>query len=166
MTRPNRFATAIVAALTAGAVAGPALAGIGLPEASKEHWTAHTITEGRLAQINAKGEGRFAVYCMPGDKKGAIFYREPAAARDEVRAAGDKIDVVFTFDGANKIERTMTWNEEGQYWTDPFGPNSPLADHMKRYYEVRINVKGHKGVDSDFTLKDSWRSIETMFSGC
>ena len=166
MTRPNRFATAVAAALVTGAVAVPAIAGVGLPDASKEHWTSHTITEGRLAQINAKGEGRFAVYCTPGDKKGAIFYREPAAARDEVRADGDKIDVTFTFDGNEQISRTMTWNEAGQYWTDPFGPNSQLAEAMKRYYDVRINVKGHQGVDSDFTLKDSWKSIETMFSGC
>ena len=166
MTRPNRFALGIAAALAAGAVAVPAMAGVGLPDASKDHWTAHTITEGHLAQINAKGEGRFAVYCTPGDKKGSVFYRTPAAARDEVRAGGDKLDVVFTFDGTEKIERTMTWNEAGEYWTDPFGPNSSLAEAMKRYYDVRINVKDHLGVESDFTLKDSWKSIEAMFAGC
>uniref|UniRef100_UPI00261F85CE hypothetical protein n=1 Tax=uncultured Nocardioides sp. TaxID=198441 RepID=UPI00261F85CE len=40
-------AYAVAAALVTGAVAVPAIAGVGLPDASKEHWTSHTITEGR-----------------------------------------------------------------------------------------------------------------------
>lgn len=166
MTRPNRIFTSVVAAMAVAGAALPAVAGVGLPDASKDHWTTHAVQGGQLAQINAKGEGRFAVTCTAGDKKGAVFYRVPAAARDEIRAAGDKMDVVFTFDGKEKIDRTLTWNAEGEYWTDPFGPNSSLAEAMKRYYDVRINVKGHAGVESDFTLKDSWKSIEAMFAGC
>ena len=166
MTR-NRFVpAALAAAMLTASAAAPALAAMKLPEASKTNWTAHKVEGGSIAQINARGEGRFAVMCEKGDRKGSIFYRVPMAAREEVRAAGDRMNVVFTFDKDEKIERTMSWDQEGRYWTDPFGPNSTLAELMKKSYDVRINVKGHPGVDSEFTLKDSWKSIEAMFAGC
>ena len=167
MTRPNRIALGLAAAATAVSVAAaPALAGMSLPEASNAHWTEQAVTGGHIAQIKGRGEGRFAVACTPGDKNGQIIYRVAAPARDEVRKAGDVLPVTFTFDNDEKIERRLHWVEDGAYWTDPFRPSSPLSMAMRKSYNVRINAKDHAGVVSEFTLKDSYKSIEAMFAGC
>ncbi|SFH91912.1 hypothetical protein [Albimonas pacifica] len=159
----NRLAAAMVAGVMAVAAAAPAWA-VNLPEAKRDVWTSHKISRGAIAQVNSRGEGRFAVVCNKTDRKGYLVYLLPK--EDRGRITGGSIDVTFNFDkGRNRINRTLTWDPDG-FYTDPFGPNSPLADWMKRAYDVRINVKGHKGVASDFSLKNSWVSITRMFEIC
>lgn len=172
---PTLFAASVLALGAAGAASAQSAStsetgqGRALPPASTEHWTHHADTDvidGAVAQINAKGEGRFAVMCEMGDRKGMIAYRTPAPARDEVRDGDGPITVTFTFDGGNELNRDLTWNAEGRYWVGPFGPNSRLAERMQKAYEVVINVKDHPGVRSEFTLDGSFDAIEKMFATC
>ncbi|WP_339949414.1 hypothetical protein [uncultured Albimonas sp.] len=159
----KRLAAAMIAGVVAISAVAPAWA-VTLPDARRDVWTAHKINRGAIAQVNSAGEGRFAVVCNKADRKGFLVYLLPA--EDRGRLKGGSIDVVFNFDkGRNKISRTLTWDAEG-YFTDPFGPRSDLAEWMKRAYDVKINVKGQKGVASDFSLKNSWASITRMFEIC
>ena len=159
----KRLAAAMLAGLMAATAAAPGWA-VNLPDAKRDVWTAHKINRGAIAQVNSKGEGRFAVVCNKADRKGFLVYVLPA--EDRGRIQGGSIDVVFNFDkGRNKISRTLTWDPDG-FYTDPFGPKSELTEWMKRAYDVKINVKGKKGVASEFSLKDSWVSITRMFEIC
>ena len=143
--------------------------GFKLGEAELDRWTERPVSaggsKGAVAQVNARGEGRFAVVCMEGDR-GALAYRAPLKMREALLASGDTLTVDFIFDGSQVISRTMAWNEQGRYWTGPFGPDSALADRMKKALAVTIDVKGFDGVASEFSLDNSWRSIEAMFNDC
>ncbi|MEC9433198.1 MAG: hypothetical protein VYD87_09850, partial [Pseudomonadota bacterium] len=144
--------------------------GFKLGEAEIGRWTERPVTaddgaKGAVAQVNARGEGRFAVVCMPGDR-GAVAYRAPLKMREALLAEGDRLTVDFIFDGKDTISRQLAWNEAGRYWTGPFAPESALAERMKKAMAVTIDVKGFDGVASEFSLDNSWRSIEAMFNDC
>ncbi|MDF2233499.1 hypothetical protein P2H44_13140 [Albimonas sp. CAU 1670] len=159
----KRLAATVLAGIMAVSAVAPAWA-VNLPDARRDVWTAHKINRGAIAQVTSKGEGRFAVVCNKTDRKGYLVYVLPAADRGAIQ--GGSIDVVFNFDkGRNKISRTLSWDPDG-FYTDPFGPKSELTEWMKRAYDVKINVKGHKGVASEFSLKNSWVSITKMFEIC
>lgn len=161
------FAAAPLLALSLGFGAAQAQVGDDLPRAKTDVWTAEKYRNGAVAQVNADGDGRFAVVCTQQDFRGRIIYLPPAGDRKEIRNSGNEIKVIFNFDkGRNKITRDLTWEPDGNYWTGPFGPNSPLADWMKRAYNVRINVLQHEGVFSNFSLKDSFKSVTRMFDIC
>lgn len=161
----KRLAAALLAGAMGLAAAAPAWAlPADLPPAKRDVWTADKIKRGAIAQVTSPGEGRFAVVCNKSDRRGYFAYMVPADQRGAIR--GGSIDVVFNFDkGRNKISRTLTWDPDG-FYTDPFGEKSELAEWMKRAYDVKINVKGHKGVESNFSLKNSWVSITRMFEIC
>jgi hypothetical protein len=163
-------ALAMAAAGTAGAQVDEAHVE-NLPPAQTDRWTQHTLpvveVTGAMAQINARGEGRFAVTCEMGDRKGRIAYRLPVGVRDEIREGREMLDVTFTFDGpGNPRRREMTWDPEARMWVGPFGTDSPLADLMRKSMTMKISVDEFPAVESEFTLQGSWKAIDEMFRTC
>jgi len=144
-----------------------------LPKAKAGSWTAERLRKadppfinGAIAQVRGNGEGRFAIICERGDDKGIMVYRAPKDARETLEAKGEEIRVVFTFDRDRQVTRKMSWNADGRFWQATFGADSRIARLMKQKFDVVVNPKGAQGVSSDFSLKNSWRSIEAMFGMC
>lgn len=173
MLRPVALALAVALPLGLTAAAQPAEEAQ-LPAVGTEVWAAERLSagappgiNGAIAQIRApRGEGRFAVICARGDARGTVAFRPPTEARPALREAGDALRVRFQFDNGETIIRNLEWNDAGRYWTGAFGPNSELAEQMKRRMSVTVNVLDHPGVASDFTLIGSFRAIEAMFAMC
>jgi hypothetical protein len=144
-----------------------------LPRASVGSWEMEPLdpryapyVDGAVAQVRETGEGRLAVICERGDERGYALYRAPAAKRDDLRAAGDRIEVRYAFDDGTTIPREFVWDEAGRYWRGPFGDDSRLANRMKSERTVTVTPRGIDGVESVFPLDNSWKSISAAFERC
>ncbi|HKK35989.1 MAG TPA: hypothetical protein VJ994_06835 [Paracoccaceae bacterium] len=144
-----------------------------LPRAYVDEWTMEPLDpryapyiDGALAQVRAKGEGRLAVICEPGDERAYALYRAPAAHRDALRAEGDTIKVQYAFDDGTTIPREFEWDVAGRYWRGPFGDDSRLANLMKSERSVTVSPLALEDVESVFPLANSWKSISAAFERC
>lgn len=144
----------------------------GLPPASAKNWTSERLTRdkppginGAIAQVRGKGEGRFAIVCRKGERKAMMAFLPPKAERKRIDEGDDVLDVTFTFDGDEQVNRKLRQTDP-PFWTGDFGPSSRLAKLMKQTYRVNVNARRYPGVDSDYTLDKSWVSIEEMFAIC
>ncbi|MEM6744987.1 MAG: hypothetical protein AAF676_14830 [Pseudomonadota bacterium] len=163
------FSAAIMLSAGSAAAQDPSA---GLPRASVDRWTAERLTpneppfiNGAIAQVRGRGEGRFAILCRRGQRRGLMAYLPPRNIRDGMLRSRETLNVTFTFDDGSTIKRRLQLTDP-PFWTGNFGPRSRIARKMKSELRVTLDARNHPGVESTYTLNRSWASIEQMFALC